>query len=115
MSHTYTRTAALLEEFASSFESADCVIINKIYGSARETYDGKSVTGEILSKEARKFHSNVIYAGEFDKSAEEGLKLLSEKSGFPDGYLFVTMGAGDNWKVGKKIIEKLNESERGEE
>ena len=35
MSHTYTRTAALLEEFASSFGDADVVIINKIYGSAR--------------------------------------------------------------------------------
>ena len=36
MSHTYSRTASLLEEFASSFESADQVILHKIYSSARE-------------------------------------------------------------------------------
>ena len=109
MSHTYTRTAALLEEFASSFDSADKVIINKIYGSAREDSSAAKVTGEILAEHAKKYHKNVLYAGEFDEAAELGLKMLSEPSGgeYPDGYVFVTMGAGDNWKVGKSILEKL--------
>jgi len=107
MSHTYTRTQALLEEFASSFESADCVIINKIYGSARENASATTVTGKILAEHAQKYHSNVISAEEFDEAVEIGLKLLSEKSGKSDGYLFVTMGAGDNWKVGKSILEEL--------
>ena len=26
-------------------------------------------------------------------------------SQYPDGYLFVTMGAGDNWKLGKEILK----------
>lgn len=109
MSHTYTRTAALLEEFASSFDSADKVIINKIYGSAREDSSAAKVTGEILAEHAKKYHKDVLYAGEFDEAAELGLKMLSEPSGgeYPDGYVFVTMGAGDNWKVGKLILEKL--------
>lgn len=107
MSHTYTRTQALLEEFASSFESADEVIINKIYGSARENASATTVTGKILADHAKKYHKSVIHAEEFDEAAEVGLKMLSEKSGKSDGYLFVTMGAGDNWKVGKKILEKL--------
>ncbi|MBR1402694.1 MAG: UDP-N-acetylmuramate--L-alanine ligase [Treponema sp.] len=110
MSHTYTRTAALLEEFASSFESADKVIINKIYGSAREDASAASVTGEILAEHAKKYHGDVSYAGEFSEAAKLGLRFLSEPSGadFPDGYVFVTMGAGDNWKVGAKILEKLS-------
>jgi UDP-N-acetylmuramate--alanine ligase len=109
MSHTYTRTAALLEEFASSFESADTVIINKIYGSAREKADETSVTGKILAEHAAKYHKNVLYAKEFDEAALLAKKLLEEPSGkeYPDGYLFVTMGAGDNWKVGTKLIELL--------
>ena len=36
MSHTYSRTQALLKEFASSFGAADMVILHKIYSSARE-------------------------------------------------------------------------------
>lgn len=109
MSHTYTRTAALLEEFASSFESADVVILNKIYGSARENAEAASVTGKILADHASKYHPNVIYAEEFDEAAEKGLELLEQPldAKYPDGYLFVTMGAGDNWKVGKKIIDLL--------
>ena len=109
MSHTYTRTAALLEEFASSFGAADKVIINKIYGSAREDATAAKVSGEILAEHAKKYHKDVVYAKEFDEAAEVALKMLSEPSGaeYKDGYVFVTMGAGDNWKVGKKVIEKL--------
>ena len=109
MSHTYTRTAALLEEFASSFDSADKVIINKIYGSAREDASAAKVTGEILADHAKKYHGDVTYAGEFEQAAEVGLSFLSAPSGkdSPDGYVFVTMGAGDNWKVGERILKKL--------
>ncbi len=107
MSHTYTRTQALLEEFASSFESADRVIINKIYGSAREDASAAKVTGEILAEHASKYHKDVTYCGEFDEAAEKGFEMLNEKSGseYPDGYVFVTMGAGNNWQVGTKILQ----------
>jgi UDP-N-acetylmuramate--alanine ligase len=27
---------------------------------------------------------------------------------YPEGILFVTMGAGDNWKIGKKLFEELS-------
>lgn len=111
MSHTYTRTAALLEEFASSFGAADKVIINKIYGSAREDASAAKVTGEMLAEHAKKYHKDVVYAGEFDEAASVALKMLDEPSGkdYPDGYVFVTMGAGDNWKVGKKVLNVLAE------
>ena len=107
MSHTYTRTAALLEEFAGSFTDADIVIINKIYGSAREDGSKASVTGEILAEHAKKYHKNVIYAGEFDEAAKIAQDILKKKpqQGYSEGYLFVTMGAGDNWKVGSSILK----------
>ena len=109
MSHTYSRTQALLEDFASSFGSADSVIINKIYASAREDSSAASVTGEILAEHAKKYHGDVTYAGEFDEAVDVGLKILSKNSGshFPEGYIFVTMGAGDNWKVGAGILTAL--------
>ena len=109
MSHTYTRTAALLEEFASSFESADKVIINKIYASARENASCAKVSGEILSEHAKKYHKDVTYCGEFDEAAKTAFKMLSEPSGsdYPDGYIFVTMGAGNNWQVGTKVLRML--------
>ena len=74
-----------------------------------ENAEAASVTGKILADHASKYHSNVIYAEEFDEAAEKGLELLEQPldAKYPDGYLFVTMGAGDNWKVGKKIIDLL--------
>lgn len=110
MSHTYTRTAALLDEFASCFENADEVILNKIYASAREAASAATVTGETLYEKAKLYHNNVYYKAEFDEAADFALtelnkKLDSEK--YPDGYLFVTMGAGDNWKVGSLVYKSL--------
>ncbi|HAK69472.1 MAG TPA: UDP-N-acetylmuramate--L-alanine ligase [Treponema sp.] len=115
MSHTYTRTAALLEEFASCFDSADSVIINKIYGSAREDASAAGVTGEILAEHAMRHHQSVVYAGEFTEARDKALEMLRKKSGshYSEGYLFVTMGAGDNWKVGKMVLEEL-QKESGE-
>ncbi len=107
MSHTYTRTAALLEEFASSFESADMVVINKIYGSAREKADSTTVTGKILAEHAKKYHPNIVYAKEFEEAAQIIESELNKKSDAKDGYVFVTMGAGDNFKVGKMVLEKF--------
>lgn len=138
MSHTHTRTAALLDEFAASFKDADDVIINDIYGSARErkearevpesprasrgerdsceavyrgtaseckAHQGISVTGEVLAKRTAEHHRHVVYAPKFEDAAREAKKILSEPlpDQYPDGCLFVTMGAGDNWKVGEIV------------
>jgi len=113
MSHTYSRTQALLEDFAESFTSADTVIINKIYASARESSDFFTVTGKKLADHTRMHHHDVYYCEEFDEAAKKGLELLSEPSGseYPDGYIFVTMGAGDNWKVGTMIYDELKRGE----
>ncbi len=109
MSHTYSRTAALLEEFSSCFDSADCVIINKIYASAREVQGEIKVSGKILAEKTLKKHSNVFYCEEFEQASDKIMELLSLPSGneYPDGYLLVTMGAGDNWKVGQMVLQKL--------
>ncbi|MBP3607886.1 MAG: UDP-N-acetylmuramate--L-alanine ligase [Treponema sp.] len=109
MSHTYTRTEALLEDFASCFDSADKVIINKIYGSARENFNNSKVSGELLAEITKKYHKDVVYAAEFEDAVAIAKKYLSEDNtkNYPEGYIFVTMGAGDNWKVGTMLLENL--------
>jgi UDP-N-acetylmuramate--alanine ligase len=98
MSHTYSRTAALLHEFASSFSSADEVILHKIYASAREQYDG-TVTGKTLFDATRQKHKNVHY---FEEVMEARSYLAHN---LKSGDVFVTMGAGDNWQLGRAILE----------
>jgi UDP-N-acetylmuramate--alanine ligase len=96
MSHTYTRTASLLDEFAESLAKADIVFLHKIYASAREQYSG-GVTGRALFEKTREKKDGAYYADE-PADAEEPLRGMLRA-----GDLFVTMGAGDNWPLGEKL------------
>jgi UDP-N-acetylmuramate--alanine ligase len=98
MSHTYTRTAALLDQFAASFKTAGLVVLHKIYGSAREEYRG-GVTGRTLFEKTRELRNGVYYIEEPVEAAD----LL--KGILKPGDLFITMGAGDNWKLGKVLFD----------
>ena len=104
MSHTYTRTASLLDDFASSFSAADEVILHKIYASARETYDG-SVSGKTLYEKTRLSHKKVSY---FEEPADALDYLVQCCKQTERGILFVTMGAGDNWKLGRLLVDTLS-------
>jgi UDP-N-acetylmuramate--alanine ligase len=101
MSHTYTRTAALLEDFAASLLPADLVMLHKIYGSAREVYHG-GVNGKTLYERCVSLSGGVErvrYVEEPEDASAELEELLKP------GDLFITMGAGDNWKLGRKLFD----------
>ncbi|MDR2618696.1 MAG: UDP-N-acetylmuramate--L-alanine ligase [Treponema sp.] len=98
MSHTYSRTASLLDEFASSFTAADYVLLHKIYSSAREVYHG-GVTGKTLYEKTKAIMGEgVFYTEEPEDACGIAEKLLAP------GDVFVTMGAGDNWKLGRRLL-----------
>ncbi|MCX7787996.1 MAG: UDP-N-acetylmuramate--L-alanine ligase [Spirochaetes bacterium] len=100
MSHTYSRTKALLEEFAQSFQVADAVILHKIYASARETNDG-SVTGQDLFRAVQRNHPEVYYFEE----VMDALPFLREY--LKSGDLFITLGAGDNFRLSHALFDEL--------
>jgi UDP-N-acetylmuramate--alanine ligase len=101
MSHTYTRTAALLDSFAASFDDADVLLLHKIYASAREKYCG-GVNGKTLFEKTKERRGNVYYFEEYFDAAP----FL--KGNLKAGDIFLTMGAGDNWLLGKKMLEEEN-------
>ena len=98
MSHTYSRTEGLLDEFASCLGAADEVILNDIYASAREKNSGSDLD-QRLYRETCAHHKNVKYF----KKPLDGFDYLA--SHLKAGDVFVTMGAGDNWTLGKKLFE----------
>ena len=105
MSHTYSRTEALIDDFASAFIDADVVLLHKIYASAREA-EG-TITGRDLYDKVASQHRNVFYYEEVMDAMEFADNELQP------GDLFVTMGAGDNWKLGKSLLEKYNNYNKG--
>ncbi len=95
-SHTYSRTRALLDGFARAFRPADEVILHEIYASARETRSA-DMSGEILFREVSRHHPAVRYF-------PDPLEALPWLKGYlGEGDLFVTMGAGDNWRLGQEL------------
>ena len=98
--HTYTRTLALFDEFAPSFEYADVLIVTDIYAAREKNI--YSVTAEGLSENIRKQFPNkeIMYMSDFDQIAD----YVYENA--QDGDLVITMGAGHVYKIGNMIMER---------
>jgi len=94
--HTFTRTKALLQEFAQSFDNTDKSIIIDIYGSAREQQGGVSSV-DLVNLINKYFPGKAEYIPTIDEATE----YCREKLGQYD--VLITMGAGDVWKVGEKL------------
>ena len=94
--HTYTRTKALLTEFADALSLSDVVILAKIY-AARET-DTLGVSSQTLADEIAKKGKEVYCFETFDEIENFLLQFCS------DGDLLITMGAGDIVNVGENLL-----------
>ncbi len=98
--HTYTRTLALFDDFADSFAAADKVVLAEIY-AARET-NIYNISSRELMDEIKKRHpgKEVYYFNDKDEMAD--FVYNNSRS----GDVIMTMGAGDIFTVGRKILEK---------
>jgi UDP-N-acetylmuramate--alanine ligase len=90
--HTFTRTKALLQEFAQSFDGASKVIVIDIYGSAREVQGGVS-SKELVELINKYNHEKAEYLA----TIPEAIDYLSGKIGADD--VVISMGAGNVWEV----------------
>lgn len=95
-SHTYTRTKALLPEFAASLSAADEVLLAPIY-AARET-DTLGISSQDIADGIEKLGT---IAHSFDSFDEIETFLLTNCEA---GDLVITMGAGDIYKVGENLL-----------
>jgi len=94
--HRYTRTKALMEEFVTSFNEADVLIVTEIYAASEEAIEG--VNGHVLSERIRMSgHKNVMFAPTKEDAAEKALGLTRE------GDVVITLGAGDIYRIGERL------------
>lgn len=96
--HTFTRTRDFYKDFARSFDDADILIITDVYPAREKPIDG--INGKLIADSAVHFgHKNVKYIPEVANVNAELDKILSP------GDIVITLGAGDIWKVSKKLTE----------
>ena len=96
--HRYTRTRALLDEFARAFYQSDVLVVLPIYAASEEPIAG--ITGQALSERINAHgHKQVIFAEGIAAAAAQLKSLLMP------GDLLLTLGAGDVWKVGAELLK----------
>ncbi len=99
--HTFSRTRALLADFAAAFNDADHVIITDIF-PARERDDLGITSAHIVE---RMRHPDARYIGSLDAAAGYLLQHLRA------GDVLITLGAGDGYLVGERVLAGLREKE----
>ena len=98
--HRYTRTFHLMDEFAGSFHQADSLFVMDIYAASEQPIEG--VTAESLVERIRQFgHRGVQYVGNIDRGVEALAGVVQE------GDAVLTLGAGNVWQAGEKLLDKL--------
>lgn len=90
--HRYSRTQFLWEDFRSSFNQADILVMTEIYAAGEAPIDG--ITGEILSEAiSTAGHKNVV----FTSTMQAGMEFLYREARPGDAIL--TIGAGSVGRV----------------
>jgi len=102
--HRYSRTKDLMDEFASSFNDADFLILLDVYSAGERPIEGVS-SATLLERIKKRCCNNTLYL----KDKEEAIRhIISHMS---KGDMLLTLGAGDVWKIGDEILQRLRSKE----
>ena len=92
--HTYSRTAKLFDRFVEELKLADVAVLAEIYAAREQNTLG------ISSADLCRNIPGSVYCSTLEKTAEELRKLARP------GDLILTVGAGDIYRAGEKILDK---------
>ena len=98
--HTYSRTRALLKDFADSFSDADCVIVTEVY-PARETNPGFSSLAVVEAMKGKDVH--------FSPTLEEATTVLLDQ--LKPGDVLLVLSAGDADLISRQVFSGLQNKE----
>lgn len=96
--HTYSRTAALLDDFAGALSQADEIVLADIYAAREKNTIG--ISSDDLRKHMLEQNTNVYYIPKFEDIEDFLLQHVEE------GDVLITMGAGDIYKVGDDLLKQ---------
>lgn len=96
--HRYSRTQYFMDDFASSFAHADIVLFDNIFAASEQPIPG--VNAQALAEKTAALHpGQVLHLN--------GFKPLVQwvSNNWREGDIVLTMGAGDIYKVGHRLVE----------
>ncbi|MBC7742587.1 MAG: UDP-N-acetylmuramate--L-alanine ligase [Bdellovibrionaceae bacterium] len=95
--HRYSRTEHCWQDFKTCFAQSDYLFMAEIYAAGESPLPG--ITSEKLLGEMN--HPHAILSPKDDSQLKNILKELKA------GDVFLTLGAGDGWKLGLDVLEHL--------
>ncbi|HZX35491.1 MAG TPA: UDP-N-acetylmuramate--L-alanine ligase [Thermodesulfobacteriota bacterium] len=103
--HRYSRTKDLFKEFISAFNDADVVFLTDVYAAGEEKIFG---VGSDILFDAMKEHGsrNVFYVPDLKDVPAKVEAILKP------GDMVITLGAGDVWKAGERLVDLLKDKYR---
>ena len=98
--HRYTRTRDLFQDFLSAFDDADRLFVTDVYAAGEDPVEGAS--GEALVHALkRRGHLDVEYRG------GRAAVVSTVFDALRPGDLLLLLGAGDVYRLGEEIVQKL--------
>lgn len=95
--HRFSRTQHCWHDFTTCFNQADEVFVTDIYPAGEAPIPG--IQSEKLVEEMK--HEKAEY---FIRDLQSSDKILNR---LQSGDIFITLGAGDGWKLGLEVLNKL--------
>lgn len=97
--HTFSRTKAMMDEFANCFEQADRVIALDIYRSREQDTLGVD-TAQVVNEVT---NTRINYVGDIDEATSYLLERIIP------GDVVITLSAGDGNRVGERLLRQLRQ------
>lgn len=98
--HRYTRTQGLFDEFTRAFYQSDILIVLPIYAASEAPIPGVDAQQLVLGIQAHG-HKEAVFAPDFTQA----LSMVTHKA--REGDMILTLGAGDVYALGEKLVEIL--------
>ncbi len=95
--HRFTRTQSCWSEFKTCFSQCDELILMDIYSAGEIAIEGISSERLVAEMKRENRHNQVSYLAQTHELQEKIKRFLKA------GDLFLTLGAGDVWKVGARL------------
>ncbi|MFW5998231.1 MAG: UDP-N-acetylmuramate--L-alanine ligase [Bacillota bacterium] len=100
--HLYSRTKHLLDEFSRSFALVDKLIITDIYGAREDPMKGVN-SRKLVNLIKKNSDTEVEYIKSFSDIIKYLKTILQPKD------LFLTIGAGDVYKIGEQLVKEAKD------
>jgi len=99
--HRYSRTLDLMDEFPPALKDADSLVLLDIYSAGEKPVEGVNSI-KLIEKIRARGHAEAVYAENKEGAIKEVVSKMRQ------GDILLTLGAGDIWKLGEKVMERLN-------